>query len=169
MIKEIKLPCFSLKSIKTPSFSNLKSLKPPAPIRVDPDVHLVQTPLSPASPSSTSSNTSSGSNTQEEIKRVDQEIWQPSNAQHQACVYRALGEGMEPSAKGQILFGIYEDLEDLQTSSEIKLTVQEIIRIGKKMVDSTHQSISIRKIPLDNGKHFDYRSEEIHLAKQPGK
>ncbi|WWC71399.1 uncharacterized protein I206_105354 [Kwoniella pini CBS 10737] len=146
----------SLKSIETPSFSNLKSsntnfnkLTTQQPLSLSPTIISDSSICNPSS--------FKGENTLSNLKiDNDNEIWQPKNPIHQTKIYSEIGENMECSAKGQILLGIYEDLEDIQNSSEIKLTVNDIIKIGKKKVEliSLNQPLSVNKDSVDKVQRY---------------
>ncbi|WVW85435.1 hypothetical protein I302_107473 [Kwoniella bestiolae CBS 10118] len=119
----------------SPSSSELRPIQPTPPVNIRSTnagfgsrSGSSNQPTSPSSPSN--SSPSMGSTSTYDPHIIDKQPWDPKNEFHMTRIFSEIGKDMQPSAKGQILSGIYEDLQSTNKTSTV--TVGEIIEQGKE-------------------------------------
>ncbi|WWC93412.1 hypothetical protein V866_000246 [Kwoniella sp. B9012] len=115
----------------TSSSSALKEIvaTPPINIRRTPSSNTNAQPTSPGGTSLSPTSSSLGNSFKYNYSEIDKQLWKPDDQSHKTRIFSAIGGHMEPSAKGEILLGIYDDLQLSNINTQV--TVGDVIAQGK--------------------------------------
>ncbi|OCF57617.1 hypothetical protein L486_05077 [Kwoniella mangroviensis CBS 10435] len=115
----------------TSSSSALKDIGATPPINIRPTTSSNTTaqPTSPGDTSLSPTSSSLGNSFRYNPCEIDKQPWRPDDETHKTRIFSAIGGDMEPSAKGEILSGIYDDLKSSNINTQV--TVGDVIAQGK--------------------------------------